>query len=348
MVDPAFNQANKALDAFVKTLRRDGEIAGVVHKQTLTKEIIEKLFQSHQLGPADTKNPSELLNTVWFYTSLYFGRRGRENQRKMTKQMLILRSTPDGREYFEINRSVAGALPSTKNHQGGIRDAEDESNAKMFQLPGSERCPVQTVKNYLLHLHPDADFFYQKPRAIGTAKVNPEVDQVWFCNSPLGDRTLDEMMKRMTTKAGISPHLTNHCIRATTVTVLSEENVEARRIRAVTGHKSDASIDSYNSRPSLQQFQHMSNIISSLVSGQEEGRDIVEAATTTPVAMSNLGEKNPQLHLQAAATSNPLSEIQYNPQLHVQQNFQQIQQQPYGVFHGCTFNITNNYQFSSL
>ena len=64
MADPEFTQANKALDAFVKTLRKDGEIAGVVHKETLTREIVEKLFQSGQLGPADSKNPSQLQNTV--------------------------------------------------------------------------------------------------------------------------------------------------------------------------------------------------------------------------------------------------------------------------------------------
>ena len=97
----------------------------------------------------------------------------------------------------------------------------------MFECPGSPRCPVETVKNYLLYLNPEADFFFQKPRAIAAAKFNPQVDKIWFCNAPLGGRTLAEMMKKMTTKAGMSPHLTNHCIRATTVTVLGEENVEA-------------------------------------------------------------------------------------------------------------------------
>ena len=173
-------QANKALDAFLKTLRKDGEIAGVVHKETLTREIVKELFHSGQLGPADTNNPSQVLNKVWFYVSLYFGKRGRENQRKMTKQMLVLRTTLKGSQYYEVNRSVAGSLPSTKNHQGGIQDDEDESNAKMFELPGSPRCPVQTVKSYLLHLQPDADFFYQKPRALNAGKFNPEVDPIWF------------------------------------------------------------------------------------------------------------------------------------------------------------------------
>ena len=35
-------------------------------KKTLTGEIVEELFQSVQLGPADTTNPSQLQNTVWF------------------------------------------------------------------------------------------------------------------------------------------------------------------------------------------------------------------------------------------------------------------------------------------
>lgn len=52
ITDPAFVQANKALDAFLKTLRKDGEIAGVVHKETLTREVVKKLFETGQLGPA--------------------------------------------------------------------------------------------------------------------------------------------------------------------------------------------------------------------------------------------------------------------------------------------------------
>ena len=138
-------------------------------------------------------------------------------------------------------------------------------------------------------------------------------------------------MKKMTFKVVIVPHLTNHCIRATTVTVLGEENIEARRIRAVTGHKSDANIDSYNSRPSLQQFQKMSNIISSSVSGQEERAST--NSTATPTASD------------AQAAPVPLREA--NQQFHLcQHNFQQIQQQPHGSFFGCTFNITNNNNLS--
>ena len=71
-------------------------------------------------------------------------------------------------------------------------------------------------------------------------------------------------MKTMSLAASIIPHLTNHCVRATSVTVLSDHNVEARHIKVVTGHKSITSIESYNARASLQQKENMSNILSRL------------------------------------------------------------------------------------
>ena len=42
-------------------------------------------------------------------------------------------------------------------------------------------------------------------------------------------------MKTMSKAAGITPHLNNVC-EATEVTVLPDSNVEAKQIKAVTGH----------------------------------------------------------------------------------------------------------------
>ena len=66
----------------------------------------------------------------------------------------------------------------------------------------------------------------------------------------------------MTSRAGIKPHLTNHSIRATTVTVLSAANIESRYIRAITGHQSEESIKSYCDTPTFEQFKRMSNELS--------------------------------------------------------------------------------------
>ena len=115
--DAVFTGANKVLDAFVKDLRRKGKVAGIVHKKAVSKDQIQRLFESGELGPADSQNPAQLQRTAWFYLTLFFGRRGRENQRQLTPGMLSLRKTPQGVEYFELNRRQAGSLPSTKNHQ---------------------------------------------------------------------------------------------------------------------------------------------------------------------------------------------------------------------------------------
>ena len=127
----------------MKDLRKTRKIAGVVHKTAISKEQVKKLFGGDELGPAERLNPAQLQRTAWFYLGLFFGRQGRENQRQLTPAMLSLRKTPQGVECYELNRSQPGSLPATKHHQGSLADAEDESDAKIFSVPGSERCPVK-------------------------------------------------------------------------------------------------------------------------------------------------------------------------------------------------------------
>ena len=264
IADAAFTEANKVLDAFVKYLRKTGKIAGIVHKKPISKEQMKRLFDSGELGPANM-NPAQLQRTAWLHLGLFFGRRGQENQRQLTPKMLSLRKTPQGVEYYELNRSHPGSLPATKNHQEGLGDAEDESDAKIFSVPCSERCPVKTIKNYLAHLNPASDALFQRPRDSESAKFNPASEKIWYCNAPLGTTTLDNMMKQMRKRAGIKPHLTNHCLKATSVTVLSDHNCETRHIKSVTGHKSDQAVESYNERPSIEQRQKMSLVLSEFI-----------------------------------------------------------------------------------
>ena len=52
--------------------------------------------------------------------------------------------------------------------------------------------------------------------------------KIWFYSAPLGTTTLDNVMTEMSKRAGIEPHLTNHCQRATSFTVLSDNNCDTR------------------------------------------------------------------------------------------------------------------------
>lgn len=217
-------------------------------------------MEAGELGPADIQNPAQLQRTARFYVTLFFGRRGRENQRQLTPGMLSLRKTPQGVEYFELNRRQAGSLPSTK-----IIEATLET-PRIFAVARSQRCPVKTIKNYLDHLNPMSEALFQKPRDEQSQKFRSADDKVWYSNSPVGLSMLDNMLKNMSSGAGIEPHLTNHCLRATAVTVLSNHNCETRHTKSVTGHRSDQAVELYNDHPSIEQQKKMSHVLSEFVS----------------------------------------------------------------------------------
>ena len=102
---------------------------------------------------------------------------------------------------------------------------------------------------------------FQKPRS--QCKVfNPATDPVVLLESTWPQHAWKYVTSGMTSRAGIKPHITNHSIRATTVTVLSAANIEGRYIREITGHQSEESIKSYCDTPTFEQFKRMSNELS--------------------------------------------------------------------------------------
>lgn len=130
--------------------------------EPLSTEVIQKLYKKGELAEASTRDPRALMQTTWLFISLYFGKRGRENQAAMKKSILRLVTTADGSEYFELNRKEPGAVLTTKNHQGRIDSTEDHSNGNIFAVPGSSRCPVEVLKAYLPHLNPDLESLCSK------------------------------------------------------------------------------------------------------------------------------------------------------------------------------------------
>ena len=200
----------------------------------------------------------------------------------------------------------------------------------MLESPKSSRCPVKTLENYLKYLDPAEENLFQRPRPL-SGKFNPDIDQVWFCQVPVGQSVLISMMKSMSQKAGIEPHLTNHCVRVTSVTVLSDNNVEARHIKAVTDHKSDQSIESYSVRPSFRQKENMSNILSRFISSEEE-QSLVVHDNSSILSSKDFSVFRIQSSVQQ---SNQKVEIKAT------NNFNQPQ--PFN-FHNCSVSIVNNYR----
>lgn len=119
------------------------------------------------------------------------------------------------------------------------------------------------MKAYLSHLNPESEALFQKP--LTGAKLKPSPDVIWYSTLPVGHSTSDSMMKNMCLRAGINPPFTTHSVRSTTVNILSSKDMKNRHIRAVTGHKSNASWESYNDRPMFEQFKGMSSAITDFI-----------------------------------------------------------------------------------
>ena len=102
-----FTEANKALNSLLKSLSKSGEICSTVYNPALIVEAVAKLYEVGELVDASSFDPKELQQTTWFFITLYFGRRGRENQQQLTKSGLKLSKTPNsGLEYRSTRRSI--------------------------------------------------------------------------------------------------------------------------------------------------------------------------------------------------------------------------------------------------
>lgn len=330
-----FSEANKTLNSYLKQLVNEGKIAGTVHKNPLTSEIIQKLYDVGELADADTRDPRALLQTAWFIVSIYFGKRGGENQSSLKKAMLRLVPAANGEEFFELNRNEPGAVLASKNHTGGLDSSDDPSDGKIFPQANSRRCPVEVLKVYLSHLNPNLDALFQKPKDLGSAKFNPAKENIWYeSECKLGHNTLENLLKKMTERAGVEPYLTNHSLRATTVTVLSAKNVETRQIKAITEHKSDTRIESYCERPTLNQFKQMSAALTSFIYG-EESPTTSGAVTGFQGAPSSVPTQHPsgdQRPLLSRHDENFLSSNGLNPGAIL----------PSGNFQNCSFTFSVN------
>ncbi|MGH0135800.1 UNVERIFIED_CONTAM: hypothetical protein FKN15_069360 [Acipenser sinensis] len=74
---------------------------------------------------------------------------------------------------------------------------------------------------------------------------NTATQPIWYTCKPLGKNMIGNVMATLSEKAMLSKRYTNHCIRATTVQLLSDSGLETREIMSVTGHCNEGSIRSY-------------------------------------------------------------------------------------------------------
>ena len=106
---------------------------------------------------------------------------------------------------------------------------------------GSPICPVKMFEFYLSKLSPDCDTLWQKPRRL----LDLTGEESWYEAHPVGHTPLETFIGVLSKNLHLSNHYTNHCIRATGMTLLNEQGFEAHHICAVSSHKSEVTIHNY-------------------------------------------------------------------------------------------------------
>ena len=142
----------------------------------------------------------------------------------------------------------------------------------------SENDGYWALSLYISKLNPKREALFQQPRRDwNESAITPEI---WYENRPFGGNTLGNIMKEISTKAKLSKVYTNHCVRATAITLWSQAGLwDPHRTCHISGHRSPNSLQQkkkshYNSRPSSTQLRKCSDVLSSALQGANQAKQM--------------------------------------------------------------------------
>ena len=260
--DRPFMSANHVFVGLLKDLKARG-LDQTTHKTAISSEDMRKLYAS---GVLSEDNPRSLQCKVFVELMLHFGRRGREGLRDMRKDSIVIKVDGSGKSYATMAYNE-----HSKNHQNVLTDkAHDEKQSMMMEQP--QRCPVQSLRLYMSKLNDRCDAFWQRPNEKYEGRI-------WYANRAVGVNTLADMMKVISQEAHLSCTYTNHCLRATSCTVLSDGGIHARHICKLTGHRNESSVAVYARATPIEKRREMNDILHSYGAPEAESDALVPTST---------------------------------------------------------------------
>ena len=200
------------------------------HKDPIAPNDLVTLYNSF-----DPSYPEGLQSMVFFYIMYLtvLNRQGQQNIREQTKSTFQIYQDSDGFKYIE---QVQSELDTNNDEFSSIEATTGQVRIYQFS-PESDKCPVKAFEKYIGLLHVDCDLLWPKPL------VKNVLNKPWYSTSPIGHNKLARMIPSMCQKAGIK-HYTNNCVRAKTLTILSQKGVSESHLKRISGHKTDSSVSS--------------------------------------------------------------------------------------------------------
>ena len=315
MNQPEFSSSNRMFVSVLKNMKSAGNDTSR-HHHAISKMDLAKIRMATSF---DLDSPKELREKIFFDIQFHFARRGQENLKSLTKTSFHLKTDDTGLEYFELSYNE-----KNKNHQ----NIETPQSKPRMYATGLDTCPVKSLKLYLSKLNTDSECLYTYE--IRRKNFTPNTCQTWYTTKPLGIHGIGSMMKNISKRLQLSEMYTNHCIRATVVTLLSAEGIEARQIMRVTGHKSESSLRSYDSDNPAELKRKISNILA----GSSP------SSTTTSVSDGIESTVSRSIHQNRDLSETPSSSDNHNQE--VEMNFQSnLLRTQFSILNNsnCTINI---------
>ena len=149
---------------------------------------------------------------------------------KMKKNDFEMRYNTESEEWFVIK--VKDEL--TKNH----KNIENMISGVMPENKTDRMCPLKSFRTYIEHLNPESEYMWQYT----LDKINLEFPDIWYSKKHFGKNPLSTFMSDLSKETELSRIYTNHSIRSTGITVLTNAKFSNADIMSVSGHKSVQSL----------------------------------------------------------------------------------------------------------
>ena len=303
--DEEFRRSNEVLNGILSERKRKGIEPSVKHKLPVTQEDIVKL-QEYFSDVLEADDPIKLTQYVWFVITIHFCLRGNEVQNQLKKQDLVFEEVESNADEPSSSSTstrhvILGTDFLSKNCRAGASGREFQSSGRI-----TDQHQVAAIRKLLDKLHPAVPKLFQR--------VHPTFrpsNKVWFMKAPLGHNLLSSMMKRISVSAGLLRSYSNHCLRATSITLLQKAGFSDRMICSVSGHKNPSSLAAYN-RPGKDEEKTMAAALDSmLVTPKEESsftsaHPVSDTATVDALPGSPEGSSSRKLKNESSEAIQPL------------------------------------------
>ena len=247
--DKEFIYANRALDGTLKDQTKRGVARATEHKKVINSTDMEKI--STYLSKGYASSPIILRQAMWFTVSLHFVTRGMEFHHQLLTNSFEIKTDENGDEFACLTHEFL-----QKNFQGGLSSEEAPKDRRMYAIPNAELCPVKILRFYLSRLDPQCTHLFNHCNK--EAMLSPSDKDVWYTQKPLSQRGFGNFMRDIAKSSNCVENYTPHCLRATAIQLMNDAGHEARHIMFMSGHRSEASIRSYNREFSTKQKKELS------------------------------------------------------------------------------------------